>query len=130
MSHGDFIKAQREAKGHDSAAKLATYAKTLGYSITGQAIRNFERGQVPNAESRELLGAILHLNAENHKRFIHMCAYADIQAKWGHLDLFIVDEFNRSQIARHVADTAAPNLPRAERREVAAQVEAMLCNPG
>jgi hypothetical protein len=129
MSHGDFLRSMREAKGHESAASLATYAATMGLKITGQAIRNFETGRVPNAESREILSTILHLDKEHQRRFLYLCAHAEIQSRWGHLDLFIVDEFNRDQIARHVVDTTSPDVSRAERKELVGKVGSLLCNP-
>lgn len=99
----EYLKSIRLAKGHDTPAKMSKYAKTQGYSITAQAIRNFENNnKIPNMESREILSNVLHLNEEGKKRIGILCAHADIARKWGHLGLFIVDDLTRAAIAREL----------------------------
>lgn len=116
MDHAAYLKKLRLAKGHQSPAKLSTYAKTRGHSITGQAIRNFEVGRVPNKESREVLKDILHMNAESALRFEYMCAQSTANREFAELDIMLVTPLNRASIVRRIADIC--ELSREQRKEV------------
>lgn len=105
----------RQAKGHDSAAKLSSYAKTRGYKITGQAIRNFELGRVPNRESRLILKDILHMSSESYKKFELMCAVSAIQKEWESLDLFVISPANVGTVVKQIGDIVPINDEQRER---------------
>jgi hypothetical protein len=127
----DYLKSLRQARGHDTPAKMAKYAKTRGLSITAQALRNFENNEkIPNVESRTILGHVLHLNEESKHRVEVLCAHSDIAKKWGHLDLFVIDDLARSTISRELARVALPDdATRDEIIEAAKRIEQCLTRP-
>ncbi len=92
----------RTTRGHDSAAKLSAYAKSRGHKITGQAIRNFELGRVPNRDSREILKDVLHMSNAMYKKFEFMCALSAIQKEWHDLDLFVISPSNIDSVVKQI----------------------------
>lgn len=117
MDHAAYLKKLREARGHQSATKLSTYAKTRGHSITGQAIRNFEAGRVPNKESRQILAEILHMSSDNAQRFEYMCAQATANREFEDLDILLVTPLNRGSIVRQITEICG-TLSDEQREEV------------
>lgn len=132
MSHGEFLASMRVARGHLSAEKLAEYARTRGHSLTGQAIRNYESGRIPNEESRDILGDILHLNAENKERLRYLCAISDLHRRWPDLDAIVIDKFTRKAIAQRcvaVADSEHQSHDYHSLERATERVMDVLCSP-
>lgn len=102
MDFAAFLKKLRLARGHQSASALSNYAKTKGYTLTGQAIRNFEQGRVPNQESRRILSDILHMTPPNAEKFEYMCCYASMNRDWDSLDFLLVTPLNRANIVNQI----------------------------
>lgn len=126
----EYLTSVREARGHDTVTKLSRYARTRGHSLTAQAIRNFEKGKIPNAESREILADVLHLNAESRHLMEVLCARADIERRWSHLDIYVVDPIYRKSVSRDLARVALPdNASRADIKEAAERIESCLRKP-
>ena len=126
----EYLISVRQARGHDTVTKLSKYARTRGHSLTAQAIRNFESGKIPNTESREILADVLHLNTESRRLMEVLCARADIERRWGHLDLFMVDPIYRKSIARDLARVSLPSdASRADVTEAASRIEECLKKP-
>ena len=126
----EYLTDVRKARGHNTVTKLAYYARTRGHSLTAQAIRNFEQGKIPNAESREILADVLHLSAESRQLMEVLCARADVERRWSHLDLFVVDPIYRKSVARDLARVALPDdANRAQISEAAARIETCLKKP-
>ena len=127
----EYLMSMRVARGHDTVTKLSKYARTRGHSLTAQAIRNFESGNIPNAESREILADVLHLNAESCHLMEVLCARADIERRWSHLGLYVVDPIYRKSVARDLARVALPDeASRADIKEAAERIESCLKTPG
>lgn len=125
-THSELLRAVREARGHKTPTALSAWAKTCGISITSQAIRNFENGKIPNKESRKALGDILHFSAETIHRLEVLCAHAEISKRWGHLELFVIDDLARDTIARELARVVLPDASRKEIVEAGERVKECL----
>jgi len=126
----EYLISVRSARGHKTPTELSKYARTRGHSMTAQAIRNFEQGKIPNLESREILADVLHLNAESRQLMEVLCARADIERRWSHVELFVVDPIYRKSLARDLARVALPdNASRAEIVQAAERIETCLKKP-
>ncbi len=116
MDHAAYLKKLRFARGHRSCAALSAYALSKGHKISGQAIRNFEAGRVPNKESRVILADILHMNSKSAQKFEYMCALSTTNREFEDLDILLVTPLNRDSIIRQIAEIC--ELDTAQKKEV------------